>query len=213
LLRAKETELGIGVGGYALLGTVLAARMLAIHAVMHEADVFPGLANRLIGRLSERIFVGWDQASSLFPASKTIVTGNPGRPEYSEAELVIAAAGALTLAELAMFALPSLLVPLDTAARGHQIANVKVYAERAGGTWVPEPSWNTESLAVQIALTLSGSDALSAQAGASGRWRVRMRPANQSRSVKLCWPAIKRLHSSTLTVFRRSENQLHKVKT
>jgi UDP-N-acetylglucosamine--N-acetylmuramyl-(pentapeptide) pyrophosphoryl-undecaprenol N-acetylglucosamine transferase len=270
LLKAKQTELVIGVGGYASLGTVLAARTLGIHTAIHEANVLPGLANRLIGWLSERVFVGWDQASSSFSISKTIVTGNPIRPDvaarandpghnsgrqsprrilvtggsqgspflndkvpallarvlelgvpvavhhqtgegasepvrreyqrlgidarveafihdmaqaYCEAELVIAAAGALTLAELALFGLPSLLVPLEAAARGHQTANARIYADITGGTWVSEHGWDTELLAVRVASTLTDFDAWSAQAQ---RLRAMARPNAAHKLVEEC---------------------------
>jgi len=82
---------------------------------------------------------------------------------YLEADFVITAAGALTLAELAMFGLPALLVPLAAAAMGHQVANAKVYAEQAGGAWVAEHDWDTEPLARRVAKTLSDFDVLNTQ--------------------------------------------------
>jgi UDP-N-acetylglucosamine--N-acetylmuramyl-(pentapeptide) pyrophosphoryl-undecaprenol N-acetylglucosamine transferase len=250
LLHARQTGLVIGLGGYASLGAVLAARILGIPAVIHEANVFPGLANRVIASLTDRVFLGWQQAGAAFPKSKTVVTGNPIRPAmatlanqprvpsrdnirrilvtggsvgspflnanvpillarirelgvpvvvrhqtgdgeiervrkayqrlgfdarveafiddmaqaYCQADFVITAAGALTLAELALFGLPALLVPLTAAAKGHQIANAKIYAQHSGGAWVPEGDWDTESLAKLVATSLADFDALSAQA-------------------------------------------------
>jgi UDP-N-acetylglucosamine--N-acetylmuramyl-(pentapeptide) pyrophosphoryl-undecaprenol N-acetylglucosamine transferase len=250
LLQARQTGLVIGLGGYASLGPVLAARILGIPAVIHEANVFPGLANRMIASLTDRVFLGWEQAGAAFRKSKTVVTGNPIRPAmaslanqpreqrrdnlrrilvtggsagspflnanvpmllarvrdlgvaitirhqtgdgeiervrqtyerlgfdarieafiddmaqaYCQADFVITAAGALTLAELALFGLPALLVPLTVAAQGHQIANAKIYAEQAGGAWVPEHDWDTEPVARLVATTLADFDGLSAQA-------------------------------------------------
>jgi UDP-N-acetylglucosamine--N-acetylmuramyl-(pentapeptide) pyrophosphoryl-undecaprenol N-acetylglucosamine transferase len=252
LLKTKHTDLVIGLGGYASLGAVLAANILGIPSVIHEANVFPGLANRMIGSLSDRVFLGCEQASSAFRTSKIVITGNPIRPAmaalasepreegererprrilvtggsagshflnnnvplllarvrdldvpvtvrhqsgegktervklayhrlqldakveafigdmakaYLDADFVITAAGALTLAELALFGLPALLVPLTAAAQGHQIANARTYAERTGGAWVPEHDWDTEPLARRVASMLSESqDTLAAQA-------------------------------------------------
>jgi UDP-N-acetylglucosamine:LPS N-acetylglucosamine transferase len=62
-----------------------------------------------------------------------------------------------------MFGLPALVVPLTAAAKGHQIANAKIYAEQSGGAWVPEHDWETEPLARLVAATLADFDALSAQ--------------------------------------------------
>ncbi len=49
---------------------------------------------------------------------------------YRTATLVIARAGATSLAELACLAAPTLLVPLPSAARDHQTANARWYSDR-----------------------------------------------------------------------------------
>ncbi len=49
---------------------------------------------------------------------------------YRTATLVIARAGATSLAELACLAAPTVLVPLPSAARDHQTANARWYADR-----------------------------------------------------------------------------------
>ncbi len=50
---------------------------------------------------------------------------------YSVADLVIARSGAASLAEIAIFGLPSILIPYPHAAEDHQTLNAKVF-ERAG---------------------------------------------------------------------------------
>jgi UDP-N-acetylglucosamine--N-acetylmuramyl-(pentapeptide) pyrophosphoryl-undecaprenol N-acetylglucosamine transferase len=54
---------------------------------------------------------------------------------YAQADVVLARAGATTLAELAAFALPSILVPYPYAADDHQLANARVFQD-AGAAWV-----------------------------------------------------------------------------
>jgi UDP-N-acetylglucosamine--N-acetylmuramyl-(pentapeptide) pyrophosphoryl-undecaprenol N-acetylglucosamine transferase len=83
LFQRRHADLVIGVGGYPSVGSILAARALGIPCVIHEANVFPGLANRLISSLTGRVFVGWEQAATFFRSSKTVVTGNPLRPEIA----------------------------------------------------------------------------------------------------------------------------------
>jgi UDP-N-acetylglucosamine:LPS N-acetylglucosamine transferase len=54
---------------------------------------------------------------------------------YRAADVVVCRSGAITVAELAVAGLPSVLVPLMTLARGDQEANARVL-ERAGGARV-----------------------------------------------------------------------------
>ena len=58
---------------------------------------------------------------------------------YSVADLVVARAGASTLAELAAFGLPSILIPYPNAAGNHQWHNARLF-ERAGAARVVEQS-------------------------------------------------------------------------
>lgn len=51
---------------------------------------------------------------------------------YSSCDLVIAHGGAGTLAELAICALPSIIVPLDDAAENHQVRNAVAFAASGG---------------------------------------------------------------------------------
>jgi UDP-N-acetylglucosamine--N-acetylmuramyl-(pentapeptide) pyrophosphoryl-undecaprenol N-acetylglucosamine transferase len=66
------------------------------------------------------------------------------------AHLVIARAGASTVAELAVAGRPAILVPLPGAIDDHQSANARALAE-AGGAWViPQPSFTPALLAVRL---------------------------------------------------------------
>jgi len=71
------------------------------------------------------------------------------------AHLVIARAGASTVAELAVAGRPAILVPLPGAIDDHQSANAFALAE-AGGAWVvPQPQFTPASLADQLAASLA----------------------------------------------------------
>ncbi len=58
---------------------------------------------------------------------------------YCAADLAIARSGAASLTELSHFALPSLLIPLPTAAEDHQTLNAKIF-ERAGAALLMKQS-------------------------------------------------------------------------
>jgi len=49
-------------------------------------------------------------------------------PAYAAADLVVSAAGAITMAELALWRKPAIVVPSSRATEGHQIANARKYA-------------------------------------------------------------------------------------
>lgn len=85
LLKACPTDLVIGLGGYASAGTLMAARLLGIRTAIHEANVLPGIANKLLARLVDRVFVGWEQTRGAFHRNDIVVTGTPVLPQILEA--------------------------------------------------------------------------------------------------------------------------------
>jgi len=69
---------------------------------------------------------------------------------YAEADLVIARAGALTLAELAIAAKPAILVPLPTAADDHQSKNAARFAEAGAAVVLDQRKAGAEDLAAAL---------------------------------------------------------------
>jgi UDP-N-acetylglucosamine--N-acetylmuramyl-(pentapeptide) pyrophosphoryl-undecaprenol N-acetylglucosamine transferase len=83
ILRNHDTRLVIGVGGYASGGVLLAARSLGVRTVIHEANVVPGLANRLLAPLVHRVYLGQAAARDAFAVSRPLVTGHPVRADIA----------------------------------------------------------------------------------------------------------------------------------
>lgn len=96
LLRECGAQVVLGVGGYASVPTVLAARLLSIPAVIHEQNAFPGLANRCLAKIASAVAVSFEAAAGRFPAGRVSVTGNPVRPEIRPGDAAEARRG-LTL--------------------------------------------------------------------------------------------------------------------
>jgi UDP-N-acetylglucosamine--N-acetylmuramyl-(pentapeptide) pyrophosphoryl-undecaprenol N-acetylglucosamine transferase len=70
--------------------------------------------------------------------------------QLATAHLVIARAGASTVAELAVAGRPAILVPLPIAIDDHQTANARALAE-AGGAWlVPQPRFTQGELTLRL---------------------------------------------------------------
>lgn len=69
---------------------------------------------------------------------------------YANADLVVARAGALTLAELAIAARPALLIPLPTAADDHQRKNAARFASEGAALLFDQASASAQDLAAAI---------------------------------------------------------------
>jgi UDP-N-acetylglucosamine--N-acetylmuramyl-(pentapeptide) pyrophosphoryl-undecaprenol N-acetylglucosamine transferase len=83
LLRRHRFDVVCGMGGYVTLPVAVAARMEGVPVVLHEQNAVPGIANRLAARVASRIAVGVDAAAAAFPPERTVVVGNPVRPELA----------------------------------------------------------------------------------------------------------------------------------
>ena len=81
IIRAAQLRLVIGVGGYASAPALLAAKSLGLSTAIYEANTVPGLTNRLLGHTVDRVYLGFAAASRAFPEGRTLVTGNPLRPQ------------------------------------------------------------------------------------------------------------------------------------
>ncbi|MGH8058049.1 MAG: undecaprenyldiphospho-muramoylpentapeptide beta-N-acetylglucosaminyltransferase [Candidatus Entotheonellia bacterium] len=84
ILREVRPSMVLGLGSYVSGPAVLAARGLRIPCVIQEQNLLPGLTNRTLGRIANRIAVSFDDSVSYFSASKVIVTGNPVRAAIRE---------------------------------------------------------------------------------------------------------------------------------
>ena len=72
----------LGVGGYASLPCIVAARLRRVPAVVHEQNAAPGLANRIGVRMGARAAVSLPDT----PLRGAVVTGNPVRPTMAEVQ-------------------------------------------------------------------------------------------------------------------------------
>jgi UDP-N-acetylglucosamine--N-acetylmuramyl-(pentapeptide) pyrophosphoryl-undecaprenol N-acetylglucosamine transferase len=84
---------------------------------------------------SSRMHSNWEQHEFLQPISAF----------YSQARVVICRAGAGTLAELALWKLPAIIVPYPQAVQQHQLANAREYVAHQAGLLVEEANTPTET--------------------------------------------------------------------
>ncbi|UCG38624.1 MAG: undecaprenyldiphospho-muramoylpentapeptide beta-N-acetylglucosaminyltransferase [bacterium] len=81
MLGRIRPDLVIGVGGYASVPAVLAAAARGTPRSILEQNVMPGRANQVLARFVQRIYQGFASRNEVFPSEKTVVTGNPIRPQ------------------------------------------------------------------------------------------------------------------------------------
>jgi UDP-N-acetylglucosamine--N-acetylmuramyl-(pentapeptide) pyrophosphoryl-undecaprenol N-acetylglucosamine transferase len=80
ILREFKPDAVIGVGGYVTVIPLLMAALNRIPTLIHEAEIHPGMANKLLGRFVDQISVSFQQAE-IGPRSKVFYAGQPLRSE------------------------------------------------------------------------------------------------------------------------------------
>lgn len=81
LLGRLRPDVVVATGGFVAVPPALAAAARRQPLLVHEQVVVPGLANRLIARVADRVAVSFAAAGAAFPPAKVVLTGNPVRPE------------------------------------------------------------------------------------------------------------------------------------
>ncbi len=106
---------------------------------------------------------------------------------YGWADLVVARAGALTVAELAAAGVPALLVPLPWAVDDHQSANAELLRSVGGARVVPQDAVANGALAEQLPALLADRPGLAEMATAA---RSVARPDAAERVARICLEVI-----------------------
>jgi UDP-N-acetylglucosamine--N-acetylmuramyl-(pentapeptide) pyrophosphoryl-undecaprenol N-acetylglucosamine transferase len=81
VLKKHKPIAAFGVGGYAAGPMLLAAWLNHIPNVIFEPNAEPGLTNKLLAKLSERIATGYEISAQAW-GKKAVVTGCPVRSEF-----------------------------------------------------------------------------------------------------------------------------------
>ena len=81
IIQRWPPDVVVSAGSFVAVPVVWAARRSGSRIVIHQQDVRPGLANKLMAASADVITVSFDQSRQDFPASKVRLIGNPVRPE------------------------------------------------------------------------------------------------------------------------------------
>lgn len=86
LITRHEPSVVLGVGGYSSGPVLLAAAIRRVPTIVHDANAFPGLANRVLARFVTTVAVAFEEAGPRMKRKDAVVTGNPIRAEFFEAK-------------------------------------------------------------------------------------------------------------------------------
>lgn len=154
------------------------ARLLVLGGSQGARALNEGVPDAL-GRIDLRLEVVHQAGRGNAEAVAARYAGRPGATvvefiddmasAYGHAQLVVARAGALTLAELASAGRPALLVPFPFSAGGHQEANARAAEARGAARLLLERELTPERLALELSRLLGAPGELAAMAAAADR--------------------------------------------
>ncbi|SER30918.1 UDP-N-acetylglucosamine--N-acetylmuramyl-(pentapeptide) pyrophosphoryl-undecaprenol N-acetylglucosamine transferase [Nitrosomonas sp. Nm51] len=85
ILRRVRPDVVLGMGGYPAFPGGMMASLLNRPLIVHEQNSVPGLTNRVLAKLADRVLLGFPEAIKADKAKVTVV-GNPVRAEIARLE-------------------------------------------------------------------------------------------------------------------------------
>ena len=82
ILKSFSPDLVLGVGGYSAGPVVAAAWLKGIKTALQEQNILPGITNRWLSRITDRLYLSFPETRGMASAEKALVTGNPVRHEF-----------------------------------------------------------------------------------------------------------------------------------
>lgn len=86
ILKSFKPDIVIGFGGYASGAMLYAATIKKIPTLIHEANSYAGITNKILKDRVNSICVAYDKMERFFPADRIIKTGNPIRKDLMNIE-------------------------------------------------------------------------------------------------------------------------------
>jgi UDP-N-acetylglucosamine--N-acetylmuramyl-(pentapeptide) pyrophosphoryl-undecaprenol N-acetylglucosamine transferase len=182
LIGRHRPNVVLGVGGYSSGPVLLAARLRGVPTAIHEANAFPGLANRLLARVVTAAAVAFEVAAPRMKRADAVVTGNPIRKEFFAAgsdtrhptgdtrvkRLLIfgGSQGSRTINDAMIGALLFLAPLKDRIEIVHQTGPAELDKVQAGYRASPFPSARVVPYLDPIVTEIAGADLIVSRSGA-----------------------------------------------
>ncbi|PCI06181.1 MAG: undecaprenyldiphospho-muramoylpentapeptide beta-N-acetylglucosaminyltransferase [Flavobacteriaceae bacterium] len=81
IVKKFKPQIVIGTGGFASGPTLFVAAKMGIKTLVQEQNSYPGITNKLLSKITNKICVAYDGLGQFFPTDKIIKTGNPVRQD------------------------------------------------------------------------------------------------------------------------------------
>lgn len=79
VINLEKPDAILGMGGFTCVPTILAGVMLGLPTYLHEQNVEPGLANKLLSRFVQSTFISFEATKKYLKSKSVSHTGNPLR--------------------------------------------------------------------------------------------------------------------------------------
>lgn len=90
ILKNEKVDLVFSKGGFVAVPVVVAAHQLKIPVISHEADITPGLANKINAPYSKKVCVSFEATIKHLPKEKAVYTGLPIRRNITRGDALAA---------------------------------------------------------------------------------------------------------------------------
>ena len=85
ILGRIKPDIIFSKGGFVVVPLIFAAKLRDIKVIIHESDLTPGLANRLVEPIAKKVLVSFPETLKYVPKKKSILTGIPVRSDLMSA--------------------------------------------------------------------------------------------------------------------------------
>jgi len=83
IIKSYQPDLIVGTGGYVSGPVMFVGALMGVKTAVHEANAFPGRANKMLSRFVDKVMISFEESKSAFKdQSKVVLTGNPVRQDF-----------------------------------------------------------------------------------------------------------------------------------
>ncbi len=87
IMRKFKPDVVIGTGGFVCVPVVFAGHLYGAKCYLHEQNAYPGVANRVLEKFVDKVFLGFPDAGDFFKEPKKhINAGNPVRERFYDVD-------------------------------------------------------------------------------------------------------------------------------